>query len=53
MQWYENGKVYNGDWKVGMRHGTGRIDWSDGRSYVGSFKNNVKHGNGVYSWANG
>lgn len=48
MKWDEGGKVYEGEWKLGMRHGQGKLEWSDGRSYIGNFKNNMKHGNGTY-----
>ena len=30
-----NGRMYEGMWKEGKRHGTGRFKWEDGRIYDG------------------
>ena len=41
-----NGRVYEGMWKEGKRHGKGTFKWEDGRIYDGrSYKGNI-------SWTN-
>lgn len=43
---FENGSVYRGMWKYGMKHGFGQQYWPDGNYYEGLWKNNMKHGKG-------
>ena len=42
----ENGAVYDGQWKFGLRHGKGKQVWKDGSYYEGYWKNNQAHGQG-------
>lgn len=49
---YKNGDVYVGEWKGGVRHGKGKMTYSDGY-YDGEWKNGVRDGYGVDSFANG
>nr|CAD55810.1 p38 protein [Tetrahymena thermophila] len=51
----ENGSVYKGQWKNGMRHGRGKQLWKDGSIYEGYWKNNMAHGKGrlIHSDADG
>merc|ERR1719247_2762872 len=44
----ENGAVYMGQWKGGVRHGIGKEVWADGNSYEGEYINNLKHGIGTF-----
>ena len=37
---YSTGAVYEGEWKGGMRHGKGKMTWSDGGSYEGNWQYN-------------
>ena len=34
---YKSGAVYNGQWKGGMRHGSGVMKWVDGAYYEGDW----------------
>ena len=37
---------YCGDYKLGIRHGLGSLNFEDGRKYIGSFEKGIKHGFG-------
>jgi len=45
--------VYEGEWKNGMRHGVGRLWWTDDDRYIGSWKDDKKNGQGMMVWSNG
>ncbi|MFN0276429.1 MAG: hypothetical protein ACKVPJ_11820 [Chitinophagales bacterium] len=45
---WENGDMYSGTWKDGVRTGYGRYDWADGSYYVGNFLNSLLDGEGAY-----
>ena len=34
---YNTGSVYQGQWKGGMRHGKGKMTWTDGAYYEGDW----------------
>ena len=34
---YATGAVYEGEWKGGLRHGNGKMKWSDGCQYEGEW----------------
>ena len=34
---YLTGAMYEGEWKGGMRHGKGKMKWSDGAYYEGEW----------------
>lgn len=53
MKWDHGGSSYEGEWKDGVMHGKGKMNWPDGRQYIGEFRNNMKHGNGVFTWEDG
>ena len=38
---YANGDKYYGQWRSGMRHGIGRIEWRDGHMYEGSWREDI------------
>jgi hypothetical protein len=37
---YTTGAVYNGEWKGGLRHGSGTMTWPDGARYEGQWEFN-------------
>ena len=37
---YSTGSVYQGQWKGGMRHGKGKMTWTDGAYYEGDWQYN-------------
>ena len=43
--------TYSGDIVDGLKHGRGRMVWSDGHIYEGDFVNGERVGNGKYIWA--
>lgn len=45
-QWAD-GAIYEGNYKKGMKNGTGKFSWTDGSSYEGEFKNNLFEGKGI------
>ena len=49
---YEDGSVYTGEFKVGMRHGKGIFVYSDGGTYEGEWKNGQMDGFGVLFYPN-
>ena len=50
---FENGAVYTGQWKFGMRHGRGKQSWTDGSYYEGYWKDNMANGYGRLIHADG
>ena len=47
---FENGDVYEGEWKNGYMHGKGTYIWCDGDRYEGDFKDGYRSGKGKYVW---
>jgi tetratricopeptide (TPR) repeat protein len=51
---YNNGHIYAGLWKDGLKHGTGKYVFCDQMTYYeGHFRNGLPHGQGVHSYSNG
>lgn len=50
---YADGRIYEGGWLEGKRHGHGVYTWPDGDKFEGEYVDDKKHGHGVYTWANG
>lgn len=50
---YDNGRVYEGEWKEDLRNGSGYELYANGNNYLGEFKSGKADGRGVYNWANG
>jgi hypothetical protein len=48
-----DGSVYIGQWKLGQRHGQGRMQQACGDCYTGHFKRDKYHGSGQLEHANG
>ena len=65
MNWYKNyindigiaiwdeGDIYEGEFKDNLKEGIGVYKWEDGASYMGYFKNNQINGYGCMNFANG
>jgi len=50
---WNDGRKYNGDWKLGLMHGYGEYKWiKDSISYKGGYKNGLKQGKGTMYWHN-
>ena len=46
---FQNGSIYEGDWRENKRHGKGRLIEADGRTlYNGQWDNDTKHGFGTF-----
>jgi len=52
MATYDNGNVYDGQWKDDKMHGHGVYTTSDG-VYDGQWKDGDQHGHGVYTCSDG
>ena len=50
---FADGSVYVGEWKLGQRHGQGRMKHAAGDCYTGHFKHDKYHGSGMLEHANG
>ena len=50
-QWQR--KAYTGEWKDGLRHGKGRMEWTFGDVYDGDWVDGQMCGKGVYQFADG
>ena len=46
INFFSNIKSYSGDYKNGLYHGKGRLEFKDGSIYEGQFENNKMHGYG-------
>ncbi|XP_043706132.1 phosphatidylinositol 4-phosphate 5-kinase 9-like isoform X2 [Telopea speciosissima] len=45
---WSDGCVYEGEWRRGMRNGSGKIQWPSGAVYEGAFFGGYMHGTGTY-----
>lgn len=50
---FENGDLYNGQWKKGVQLGYGVYEFANGDVYKGSWKDGMMDGRGTYRFANG
>ena len=50
---FQNGNVYIGQWKKGLRHGLGILIWPDGTVFEGQWINDVAEGKGKITHPNG
>ena len=50
---WEEGEMYEGEFKNSTKDGIGLYRWVDGTSYVGQFKKNKIHGYGKMTFSNG
>jgi hypothetical protein len=44
---------YQGEFRDGLKHGTGKYEWENGDRYEGTFADDRPNGNGKYQFANG
>lgn len=51
IQW-NNGDIYNGEWKKNQPNGVGEYKWKKGDFYIGEWKNGIRHGTGLYEFKN-
>ena len=49
---WQDGCVYEGEWRLGMRHGTGKMQWPSGTDYDGEFSGGYMYGTGTYIGSN-
>lgn len=52
MVW-DNGNVYEGNWKDGLINGQGKMVWNNGDLYEGNWKDGQYNGQGKVQWSNG
>ena len=52
-QTFENGDIYTGTFKHGLKHGKGTLTTRNNRSYEGEWKNDKPHGFGINTFPNG
>lgn len=45
---YADGKEYNGDFLMGLKHGFGKLSWSNDKYFEGFWINNRQHGEGMF-----
>ncbi|RAL48785.1 hypothetical protein DM860_001105 [Cuscuta australis] len=45
---WSDGCRYEGEWRLGMRHGYGTLKWPSGAVYEGEFSGGYMHGTGTY-----
>lgn len=50
---YPNKDTYSGDFKNGLKEGSGTYTFNNGDKYIGQFKNNLQHGIGKTEYAKG
>ena len=50
---YISGAIYDGEWKLDMKHGTGTFDDKNGNLFKGYWANNKKDGKGKITYTNG
>ena len=51
--YYNDGDIYEGDYKNGVSEGKGIYYYNDGDRYEGDFKNDKQEGKGIYYYPNG
>ena len=52
-QTFENGDIYEGGFKDGLKHGKGTLTTRNKRSYEGDWENDKPHGFGINTFPNG
>merc|ERR1712151_106665 len=53
MGWWPDGRIYEGDFCDGKKHGEGTLTWPDGRSYSGQWCEGKQHGTAIACTAQG
>ena len=50
---WDEGDIYEGEFRNNLKEGIGTYRWDDGASYMGNFQNNQINGYGIMNFANG
>ena len=50
---FDNGDIYEGEFKNGLKHGKGILTTRNNRSYEGDWENDKPHGFGINTFPNG
>lgn len=50
---FDNGDIYKGTFKDGIKHGKGKLTTRNNRSYEGDWENDKPHGFGINTFPNG
>ena len=53
IQTFDNGDIYEGGFKDGLKHGKGKLITRNKRSYEGDWENDKPHGFGINTFPNG
>jgi hypothetical protein len=53
IETFDNGDIYEGGFKDGLKHGRGTLTTRNNRSYEGDWKNDKPHGFGINTFPNG
>jgi hypothetical protein len=53
MDYDDHQTSYNGEWRNGQWHGSGRATFPNGDSYEGEYACDQRHGQGKYVWSDG
>ena len=54
MHTWPNGDRYEGEWNMGLKHGTGSDKFAGtGDTYTGEYSDGQPSGKGQYTWPNG
>jgi hypothetical protein len=53
MEYDDKSKTYEGNWKYGRWHGTGKATLSNGDFYEGEYRLDQRHGKGKFVWSDG
>merc|ERR1719330_1259592 len=51
--WWSDGRIYEGEFYDGKKHGVGTLKWPDGRSYSGQWLEGKQHGTAIACTARG
>lgn len=51
IYYFNDGRVYWGQWQYNSMHGYGEFRWIDGKKYAGFYIQDKKEGFGIYFWA--
>ena len=50
---FEDGSIYEGEFRYGQPHGYGTLVWPNGDTFSGNFSSGLRHGIGIQKFHNG